>query len=95
MMHSPEYARAWMAPHNQPTLARVVPAIGVSAPATAQRLSNLEKSVLQHREVSIAVVCRDDHLAIDDLATRDIHSPTASSRKPWLSTTLPFCVIGT
>jgi hypothetical protein len=35
MMHSPEYARAWMAPHNQPTFGRVVPAIGVSAPATA------------------------------------------------------------
>jgi hypothetical protein len=26
MMHSPEYARAWMAPHKQPTLGRVVPA---------------------------------------------------------------------
>jgi hypothetical protein len=36
MMHSPEHARAWMAPHNQPTLGRVVPAIGVSAPATGQ-----------------------------------------------------------
>jgi hypothetical protein len=36
MMHSPEYARAWMAPHNQPTLGRVVPAIGVSAPARGQ-----------------------------------------------------------
>ena len=26
IMHSPEYARAWMAPHNQPTFGRVVPA---------------------------------------------------------------------
>ena len=34
MMHSPEYARTWMAPHNQPTFGRVVPAIGVFAPAT-------------------------------------------------------------
>ena len=58
-----------MAPHNQPTLARVVPAIGVSAPATGQRLSSLEKSVLQHREVSSAVACRNDHLAIYGLAT--------------------------
>jgi hypothetical protein len=36
MMHSPEYARAWMAPHHQPTLGRVVPVSGVSAPATGQ-----------------------------------------------------------
>jgi len=36
MMHSPEHARAWIAPHNQPTLGRVVPAIGVSAPARGQ-----------------------------------------------------------
>jgi len=42
MMHSPVYARlpsmpkAWMAPHNQPTLGRLVPVIGVSAPATGQ-----------------------------------------------------------
>src|SRR5882724_13891 len=36
MMHSPEYAGAWMAPHNQPTIGRVVPVIGVSAPATGQ-----------------------------------------------------------
>jgi uncharacterized membrane protein YbhN (UPF0104 family) len=29
MMHSPVYARAWVVAHNQPTLTRVVPAIGV------------------------------------------------------------------
>jgi hypothetical protein len=49
MMRSPGYARAWMAPHNQPTLGRVVPAHvvvplrlspGLSRPLREQRSSS-------------------------------------------------------
>ncbi len=44
-----------MAPHNQPTLARVVPAIGVSAPATGQFSSLEKKLVLQNGEIRRSV----------------------------------------
>ena len=61
MMLSPEYARAWMAPHNQPTLSAFLLLRQVSAFQASKKL------VLQNGEIRCSVGGgRYHHFAVDD-----------------------------